>query len=182
MKILPTKIPEVLIIKPKIFNDERGYFAENWNEKIFKKSTGLDIKFVQENRSFSKKGVLRGLHYQIPKPQGKLVYVLTGKILDVVVDLRKSSPTFCKNISIELNHSNHQQLWIPPGFAHGIFVLSETAELFYKVTEHYDPHCEQCIKWDDKNLNIDWQLNGRTPLLSEKDKKGKNLKDAILFS
>lgn len=182
MKILTTKIPEVLIIQPKIFNDERGYFFENWNEKIFKKNTGLDIKFVQENHSFSKKGVLRGLHYQIPKPQGKLVYVAKGKILDVVVDLRKSSPTFCKNISIELSHSNQQQLWIPPGFAHGILVLSETAELFYKVTDHYAPDCEQCIKWDDKNLNIDWQLNGTTPLLSEKDKNGKNLKDAFLFS
>ena len=182
MKILTTKIPEVLIIQPKIFNDERGYFFENWNEKIFKKSTGLDIKFVQENHSFSKKGVLRGLHYQIPKPQGKLVYVAKGKILDVVVDLRKSSPTFCKNISIELSHTSQQQLWIPPGFAHGILVLSETAELFYKVTDHYAPDCEQCIKWDDKNLNIDWQLNGTTPLLSEKDKNGKNLKDAFLFS
>jgi dTDP-4-dehydrorhamnose 3,5-epimerase len=181
MKIIPTKISEILIIEPHIFFDNRGFFFENWNKENFKKNTGLNINFVQENHSFSKKGVLRGLHYQVPKPQGKLVYVTTGKVLDVVVDLRKSSSTFCKNITVELSDTNHRQLWIPPGFAHGILVLSDTADLFYKVTDYYEPKSEQCIRWDDSTLNINWQLNGITPLLSEKDQKAKNFKDAILY-
>ena len=182
MKIMHTQIPEVLILEPQIFSDNRGFFFENWHEKIFKKNIGQDIKFVQENRSFSKKGVLRGLHYQIPKPQGKLVCVSRGRVLDVVVDLRKSSENFCKSILVELNDTNHRQLWIPPGFAHGFFALSETVDLFYKVTEYYFPEFEQCIRWDDKTLNIDWQLNGIIPLLSEKDKKGKNLESSALYS
>jgi dTDP-4-dehydrorhamnose 3,5-epimerase len=181
MKIISTEISEILIIEPHIFFDDRGFFFENWNKENFMRNTGLNINFVQENHSFSKKGVLRGLHYQVPKPQGKLVYVTTGKVLDVVVDLRKSSPTFCKNITVELSDTNYRQLWIPPGFAHGILVLSETADLFYKVTDYYEPKSEQCIRWDDPTLNINWQLNGIVPLLSEKDQKAKNFRDAILY-
>ena len=181
MKIINTEIPEVLIVEPKIFFDKRGFFFENWNESVFRDLTRLDIKFVQENYSFSKKDVLRGLHYQTPKAQGKLVQVLRGKVLDVVVDLRQSSPTFCKSITFELSHTNQRMLWIPPGFAHGFLVLSETVDFLYKVTNHYFSKFEHCIKWDDEYLNINWQLNGKIPLVSEKDLNGKNLKEAILF-
>ena len=180
MKIIATKIPDVLIIEPKVFGDERGFFFESFNKKNFEKATGIKTEFVQDNHSKSSKGVLRGLHYQIKQPQGKLVRVCEGEVLDVAVDLRKTSATFGQWVSTKLSAENKRQFWVPAGFAHGFVVLSETAEFLYKTTDYYAPQYERCIRWDDSDLSIDWQY-GDTPLVSEKDAQGMVFKEAELF-
>ncbi|MFZ4641022.1 MAG: dTDP-4-dehydrorhamnose 3,5-epimerase [Nodosilinea sp.] len=180
MIINPTEIPEVLLIKPKVFEDDRGFFMESFNHKIFAEKTGLDMDFVQDNHSRSSQGVLRGLHYQLHQPQGKLVRVVVGEILDVVVDIRRSSPTFGLFITERLSAENKHQLWIPPGMAHGFVVLSESAEMIYKTTEYYAPNYEHSIRWDDPDLAIDWELP-ITPILSAKDQAGSWFKEAEVF-
>jgi dTDP-4-dehydrorhamnose 3,5-epimerase len=180
MNILPTNINEVLIIEPQIFGDERGFFFESFNEKKFSEQTGINIRFVQDNHSKSIKNVLRGLHYQLIQPQGKLVRVVAGNILDIAVDIRKSSRTFGQWISCELSAENKRQLWVPPGFAHGFVVRSEVAEVLYKTTDYYLPSGDRTILWDDPDLAIDWQLN-TTPILSTKDQAGKLFKQADIF-
>ena len=178
MKITPTAIPEVLLIEPKVFGDARGFFCESFNQKAFNDATGLDVNFVQDNHSRSAKGVLRGLHYQIQQPHGKLVRVVRGAVFDVAVDIRKGSPTFGKWVGIELTEDNHKQLWVPPGFAHGFVVLSDSAEFLYKTTNYYAPEYERCILWSDPAIGIDWPLaqNGiDNPLLSAKDQQGLSL-------
>jgi len=180
MKTTQTKIPDVIIIEPKVFGDERGFFFESFNEKAFQQATGVTANFVQDNHSKSSKGVLRGLHYQIQQPQGKLVRVCSGEVFDVAVDLRKSSPTFGQWVGEILSADNKRQLWVPPGFAHGFIVLSETAEFLYKTTDYYAPEHERCIRWDDSELAINWQYKN-TPLVSEKDAQGFSFKDADVF-
>jgi dTDP-4-dehydrorhamnose 3,5-epimerase len=181
MNITKTKIPDILIIKPKKIFDKRGFFQENWNSRIFKKKIGQKINFVQENYSYSKKGVIRGLHYQLPKPQGKLVSVLKGKILDVAVDLRKSSKTYGKFITIELSEKKMEYLWVPSGFAHGFKVLSDSAVVCYKVTDYYNPKFQHCIKWNDKTLKIKWKIEKSKPIISKKDNQGKLFKETLKF-
>jgi dTDP-4-dehydrorhamnose 3,5-epimerase len=181
MKVHTTHIPDVLILEPKIFGDDRGFFLESWNQKTLKDQVGIDEVFVQDNHSKSSKGVLRGLHYQLEQPQGKLVRVVTGRVLDVVVDIRKSSPTFGQYFSIELNDQNHLQLWMPPGIAHGFVVLSDTADFMYKSTDYYAPQYERSILWNDIDLNIDWHLGDITPSLSDKDKEGVSFKNAEYY-
>jgi dTDP-4-dehydrorhamnose 3,5-epimerase len=181
MKVTPLSIPDVLIIEPQIFEDTRGFFFESFREDIFKKETSLDISFVQDNHSKSFKGVLRGLHYQtLPYAQGKLVRVIQGKILDVAVDIRKSSPTFGKYVSQILSADNKKQSWIPEGFAHGFLTLSNTSEVFYKTTKFYNSNSQQCIIWNDQTLMIEWPDN-LIITLSEKDKLGKKFSEAIFF-
>jgi dTDP-4-dehydrorhamnose 3,5-epimerase len=180
MNITFTEIPDVMLIEPHVFQDERGCFFEAYNHKKFLEKTGLLTNFVQDNYSYSKQNVLRGLHYQIKKPQGKLIYVIVGAIFDVAVDLRKSSPTFGQWVGYELSALNKRQIWIPPGFAHGFIVLSETAEVIYKTTEYYAPQYERCIIWNDKDLSIDWHLTS-APILSAKDSSGKPFKMAEVF-
>lgn len=180
MKVSATTIPGVLIIEPKVFGDERGFFFESFNKKVFQKETGIKADFVQDNHSKSAKGVLRGLHYQVEQTQGKLVRVTSGKVLDVVVDIRKSSKTFGLWFSIIISAENKLQLWVPEGFAHGFVVLSDSAEFLYKTTDYYAPEHERCIHWGDTDLAIDWQYDGK-PLVSEKDEGGMAFKDAELF-
>lgn len=179
MEFIPTKIPDVILIKPKIFGDERGFFLETYREDKFTQA-GISAKFVQENHSSSQEGVLRGLHYQIRQSQGKLVRVIAGEIWDIAVDIRRNSPTFGQWVGIILSAENKYQLWIPPGFAHGFYVLSEQAEVTYKVTDYYAPEWERSIFWNDPQLGIDWQLSV-PPILSQKDLAGKLLKDAEIF-
>ena len=174
-------IPDVVLIEPKVFGDARGFFYESFNQRAFNQATGTDHQFVQDNHSRSAQGVLRGLHYQIQQPQGKLVRVVRGAVIDVAVDIRKSSPTFGQWVAEELSEDNHRQLWVPPGFAHGFVVLSEMAEFLYKTTDYYAPAFERCIAWDDPTLAIDWKLSGRQPLLSAKDAQGLPLATAELF-
>jgi dTDP-4-dehydrorhamnose 3,5-epimerase len=172
MKVTPTAIPDVLIIEPKVFGDERGFFYESYNRKALQEATGLDINFVQDNHSKSTQGVLRGLHYQLPpKAQGKLVRVVRGEVFDVAVDIRKSSPTFGRWVGDILSAENKKQLWIPQGFAHGFLTLSETAEFLYKTTDYYSPEYERSIRWDDPVLGIQWPLK-TAPCVSNKDKQG----------
>ncbi|MDE3739125.1 dTDP-4-dehydrorhamnose 3,5-epimerase [Pseudomonas resinovorans] len=180
MRATPTAIPEVLILEPKVFGDERGFFYESFNARTFAEATGIKREFVQDNHSRSQRGVLRGLHYQLQQPQGKLVRVTQGEVFDVVVDLRRSSPNFGKWAGIVLSADNKRQLWVPEGFAHGFVVLSEYAEFLYKTTDYYAPEHERCIRWDDPDLAIDWPL-AEAPQLSAKDKAGVNFKDADLF-
>lgn len=180
MKVTPTAIPDVLILEPKVFGDQRGFFFESFNQQIFNKATGLDIHFVQDNHSRSARGVLRGLHYQMSQPQGKLVRVASGEVLDVAVDIRQSSPSFGKWVSVLLTAENHRQVWIPPGFAHGFVVLSETADFLYKTTDYYAPQFERCILWNDPAIGIDWQLKTE-PKLSTKDAIGTPLAQAPVF-
>ncbi|WP_047283501.1 dTDP-4-dehydrorhamnose 3,5-epimerase [Pseudomonas protegens] len=180
MNIIQTELPGVLIIEPKVFGDERGFFYESFNAKAFEEATGLQKSFVQDNHSRSVKNVLRGLHYQIEHPQGKLVRVIAGEVLDVAVDIRRSSPNFGRWVSVRLSAQNNRQLWIPEGFAHGFVVLSDAAEFLYKTTDYYTPSAERCISWDDPTLAINWQLQGM-PTLSAKDQKGKSLEEADLF-
>jgi dTDP-4-dehydrorhamnose 3,5-epimerase len=177
----PTEIPEVLIIEPKVFGDQRGFFFESFNQEAFNQVAGLDANFVQDNHSHSGKGVLRGLHYQIQQPQGKLVRVVSGEVLDVAVDIRRSSPTFGKAVSVVLSGENHRQLWVPAGFAHGFVVLSETADFLYKTTDYYAPAFERCILWNDPAIGIDWQL-AEQPKLSGKDAVGVLLAQAEVFA
>lgn len=171
MNVRNTPLEGCLIIEPKVFGDDRGFFYESFNAKVFKEKTGLNVDFVQDNHSKSVKGVLRGLHYQVEQAQGKLVRVISGEVLDVAVDLRRSSKTFGQCFTIRLSGENKVQLWIPAGFAHGFMVVSESAEFLYKTTDYYAPQFERCIKWNDPSLNIDWPLSVE-PILSEKDKKG----------
>jgi dTDP-4-dehydrorhamnose 3,5-epimerase len=181
MKIIPTAIPDLLIFEPKVFGDQRGFFLESYNQLNFQSLTGLSLNFVQDNHSRSGKNVLRGLHYQIQQPQGKLVRVTSGKVFDVAVDLRKSSPTFGRWDGVELSGDNHRQLWVPPGFAHGFVVLSEQADFLYKTTDYYAPEHERCIRWDDPEIGIVWP-EGIEPLLSGKDQQGLSLQDAEVFA
>ena len=181
MKIIPTEIPDLLIVEPQVFGDERGFFLESFNQQRWEELTGLNTAFVQDNHSRSSKGVLRGLHYQTKLPQGKLVRVVQGEVYDVAVDLRKSSATFGKWVGCSLSAENKRQFWVPEGFAHGFLVLSETAEFLYKTTNYYAPEFEQCIRWDDADLAIEWPLDGK-PGLSGKDAAGIAFKDAICFS
>ena len=181
LRATPTEIPQVLIIEPKVFGDQRGFFFESFNQEAFNQVTGLNANFVQDNHSRSAKGVLRGLHYQIQQPQGKLVRVVSGEVLDVAVDIRRSSPTFGKAVSALLSGENHRQLWVPPGFAHGFVVLSETAEFLYKTTDYYAPAFERCILWNDPAIGIDWQLTEQ-PKLSGKDAVGLLLSEADVFA
>ncbi len=172
MKVTPTAIPDVLIIEPKVFGDSRGFFYESFNQKAFNEATGQDVNFVQDNHSRSGKGVLRGLHYQIQQPQGKLVRVVRGAVFDVAVDIRKSSPTFGKWVGVDLTEENHKQLWVPPGFAHGFVVTSESADFLYKTTDYYAPDYERCIAWNDSAIGIQWPADA-APQLSDKDMLGK---------
>ena len=181
MNVITTDLPGVLIIEPKVFGDERGFFYESFNAKAFEEATGLNTPFVQDNHSRSQKGVLRGLHYQLQNTQGKLVRVTAGEVLDVAVDIRRSSPHFGKWVAVRLSAANNRQLWIPEGFAHGFVVLSDYAEFLYKTTDYYNPSAERCIRWDDPDLAIDWQLDA-APQLSAKDKVGVLLKDAEVFA
>ncbi len=181
MKAVPTTIPDLVIIEPKVFGDDRGFFFESFNRRRFTELTGRDVDFVQDNHSRSAKGVLRGLHYQIQRPQGKLVRVVQGAVLDVAVDIRRSSPTFGKHVAIELSAENKRMFWIPEGFAHGFVVLSESAEFLYKTTDYWYPEYERSIRWDDPILKIDWQLK-TVPVLSAKDAQGKVLGEAELFA
>lgn len=180
MQIVTTKIPDVLIIEPRVFGDDRGFFYESFNKKKFADVSGITAEFVQDNHSKSAKGVLRGLHYQIKQPQGKLVRVISGKVLDVAVDIKKSSSTFGHWVGIELSEENKRQLWVPAGFAHGFVVLSESAEFLYKTTDYYVPEFERCIRWDDAELSIDWQYSGE-PLVSDRDARGVSFQEADLF-
>ena len=181
MKIISTNIPDVIILEPKVYGDNRGFFFESFNQQAFNKATGLDVQFVQDNHSRSAKGVLRGLHYQIQQPQGKLVRVTRGSVFDVAVDIRRSSPTFGQWEGVELNEDSHRQLWVPAGFAHGFVVLSESADFLYKTTDFYAPEFERCIAWDDPAIDIDWHFDGE-PQLSGKDQQGVLLKDAEVFT
>jgi dTDP-4-dehydrorhamnose 3,5-epimerase len=181
MKISPTRIPDVLLIQPRVFGDARGFFFESYNKKRFRELTGLSLDFVQDNHSMSQKGVLRGLHYQVRQPQGKLVRVVAGEVFDVAVDLRRSSATFGRWVGERLGADNKLQLWVPPGFGHAFYVLSETAEVLYKATDYYAPEHERCIRWDDPDLGIGWPLDGE-PLVSEKDQRGVSFKDAEVFA
>jgi dTDP-4-dehydrorhamnose 3,5-epimerase len=174
-------IPSALIIEPRVFGDTRGFFFESFNQRAFNLATGLDVNFVQDNHSRSSKGVLRGLHYQIQQPQGKLVRVVRGSVFDVTVDLRKSSPTFGQWVGVELTEDNHRQLWIPPGFAHGFYVLSDSADFLYKTTDYYAPEFECSLIWNDPTIGIEWPLNTQ-PIISAKDAQGKKLADAEVFS
>jgi dTDP-4-dehydrorhamnose 3,5-epimerase len=181
MKVSRTALPEVLIIEPRVFGDERGYFFESHSQREFEAATGVRAAFVQDNQSRSKKNALRGLHYQNPQAQGKLLRVLAGEVFDVVVDIRKSSPDFGKCHSQMLSAENHLVLWVPPGFAHGFLVVSDYADVLYKTTDYYAPQHEHCILWNDPELAIAWPLNG-PPELSPKDVHGKRLKDAQVFA
>lgn len=180
MNVIPTKIPDVLIIEPKVFGDDRGFFFESFNQKAFDEATGLDVTFVQDNHSKSVRNVLRGLHYQVQQPQGKLVRVVQGKVFDVAVDIRRGSPTFGQWVGEILSAENKRQMWIPEGFAHGFLTLSETAEFLYKTTDYYAPEHERSISWNDPDLGIDWQLDN-SPSLSTKDKNGVSLKQASCY-
>ena len=180
MKATPTAIPDVVVLEPKVFGDDRGFFFESFNLKAFREATGLDVDFVQDNHSKSVQGVLRGLHYQIQQAQGKLVRVVQGEVFDVAVDLRKGSKTFGQWVGERLSAENKKQLWIPVGFAHGFVVLSDTAEFLYKTTDYYAPQYERAIRWDDPELAIDWQFAG-APLLSGKDAAAPGFKDAEVF-
>jgi dTDP-4-dehydrorhamnose 3,5-epimerase len=179
MKVIPTRFPEVLLLEPRVFGDARGFFFESWNEREFER-TGIRARFVQDNHSRSGRSVLRGLHYQIRQPQGKLIRVVAGEIFEVAVDIRRSSPTFARWEGIRLNAESFKMLWIPSGFAHGFCVLSEFAEVLYKATDYYAPEHERCILWSDPELDIDWPLPG-APVLSAKDAAGTPLRDAEVF-
>lgn len=182
MQITRLAIPDVVLIEPKVFGDARGFFYESFNQRAFNEATGTDHSFVQDNHSRSSQGVLRGLHYQIRQPQGKLVRVVQGAVFDVAVDIRKNSPTFGQWVGQELSADNHRQLWVPPGFAHGFVVLSATAEFLYKTTDYYAPQYERCIAWNDPDLAIAWPDVGMAPLLSGKDQLGRALANADVFS
>ena len=181
MNVTPTAIADVLIIEPRVFGDARGFFYESFNQQSFDKATGLALNFVQDNHSRSAKGVLRGLHYQVRQPQGKLVRVARGAVFDVAVDIRQSSPSFGKWVGVELSEDNHRQLWVPPGMAHGFLVLSKTADFLYKTTDYYAPEHERCIAWNDPAIAIDWPIETQ-PSLSAKDQAGLRLSDAEVFS
>ena len=182
MKVTPTAIADVLIIEPKVFGDARGFFYESFNQKAFNEATGTDYQFVQDNHSRSAKGVLRGLHYQIEQPQGKLVRVVCGAVFDVAVDIRKGSPTFGQWVGVELSEDNHRQLWVPPGFAHGFVVTSESADFLYKTTDYYAPEHERCIIWNDPVVNITWsstKFSVEEMMISKRDRQGLSFEEAL---
>ncbi|MBS0357422.1 MAG: dTDP-4-dehydrorhamnose 3,5-epimerase [Proteobacteria bacterium] len=183
MNVIETRIPGLLILEPKVFGDARGFFMESFNARGFREATGLEVDFVQDNHSRSGKGVLRGLHYQIQQPQGKLVRVVQGRVFDVAVDLRRGSPTFGQWDGVELSEDNHRQLWVPPGFAHGFVVLSETADFLYKTTDYYAPQFERSLAWNDPTVSVEWPLHelDGPPLLSAKDQAGKALAECETF-
>ncbi len=181
MHIIQTAIPDVLILEPKVFGDERGFFYESFNARAFSEATGLNPNFVQDNHSRSQQGVLRGLHYQVEQAQGKLVRVTAGEVYDVAVDLRRQSPTFGQWVGAHLSAENKRQMWVPEGFAHGFLVLSEFAEFLYKTTDYYAPAHERCIRWDDPKLAIAWPLQGE-PKLSAKDQQGLSFDAADIFA
>ena len=180
MKVIPTEIPDVLIIEPQVYGDDRGFFLESFNQKDFREKTGVNTTFVQDNHSMSLKNVLRGLHYQIPNPQGKLVRVVSGSVFDVAVDARKSSPTFGQWVGCILSAENKRIFWVPEGFAHGFLVLSDQAEFLYKTTNYYYPQYEKTILWNDADLGIDWPLE-IPPILSPKDQAGQPFKSVEVF-
>lgn len=182
MKITPTALPELLILEPRVFGDARGFFTESWNEQAFNKAVGYEVRFVQDNHSRSARGVLRGLHYQLaPHTQGKLVRVVSGAVFDVAVDLRRSSPNFGRWEGVELSADNNRQLWVPPGFAHGFLVLTETADFLYKTTDYYAPQAEGCVRWNDPAIGIVWPDVGAAPMLADKDAEAPMLADAKHF-
>ncbi len=183
MQVTETAIPGVLIFEPKVFGDARGYFMESFNQKLFDQAVGHQVDFVQDNHSRSGKGVLRGLHCQLPPhAQGKLVRVSHGKVFDVAVDLRRGSPTFATWVGVELSGENQRQLWLPPGMAHGFLVLSDSADFLYKTTDYYAPQAETCIRWDDPTLAIAWPEVGQAPKVSDKDAQGVRLADIVPFA
>jgi dTDP-4-dehydrorhamnose 3,5-epimerase len=179
MNVIPTAIPDVLILEPRVFGDARGFFFESYNERAFHDTTGLSPRFVQDNHSRSARGVLRGLHYQVMQPQGKLVRCASGEVFDVAVDIRRASPTFGRWVGVRLSADNKRQMWIPGGFAHGFLVLSETADFLYKTTEYYAPQHERAVRWDDPRISVIWPLEG-PPQLSTKDAAAPLLEDAEL--
>jgi dTDP-4-dehydrorhamnose 3,5-epimerase len=182
MNVISTSISEVLVIEPKVFGDRRGFFFESFNHKNFNQATGLDVKFVQDNHSRSVKDVLRGLHYQIRQPQGKLVRVVRGQVFDVAVDIRRSSPSFGQWVGVELTEDNYRQLWVPPGFAHGFYVLSDTADFLYKTTDYYLPDLERSLLWNDPTVAVSWPIQADvSPIVSAKDKIAPKLTNAELF-
>jgi dTDP-4-dehydrorhamnose 3,5-epimerase len=182
MKIIPTELADVLLIEPKVFGDARGFFFESFNQQAFQAATGVTAPFVQDNHSRSAKGVLRGLHYQIEQAQGKLLRVVRGKVFDVAVDLRRSSPDYGKWVGVELSEDNQRQLWVPPGFGHGFLTLSDSADFLYKTTDYYAPQFERCVTWNDPGIGIDWPLDGMIPALSGKDQAGFSLAQAETFA
>jgi len=181
MKVVRTEIPEVLILEPKVFGDARGFFLESYNKRVFRDATGLDVEFVQDNHSSSGRGVLRGLHYQIERAQGKLVRVIVGEVFDVAVDVRRSSPSFGKWTAVHLDARSKRMAWIPPGFAHGFLVLSDHAEFLYKTTDYYAPEHERVLLWNDPAVGIRWPLEGE-PILAERDRRGVALESAETFA
>ena len=182
MKVIDTPLSGVKVLEPKVFGDSRGFFMESFNARTFAELTGETVSFVQDNHSRSSRGVLRGIHYQIEQAQGKLVRVTAGKVFDVAVDLRRSSPTFGQWFGVELDGESHRQLWVPAGFGHGFVVLSETADFLYKTTDYYAPAHERSIRWDDPDLGIDWHLGDIAPRLSAKDEAGVAFADAEVFA
>ncbi len=180
MKVTATAIPEVLLVEPKVFGDERGFFFESFNHRVWLEKTGINRDFVQDNHSRSIKGVLRGIHYQIQQAQGKLVRVIAGEVFDVAVDLRRSSSTFGKWVGVHMSAENKKQLWVPEGFGHAFVVLSESAEFLYRTTDYYAPQHERCIIWNDPDISIEWPMDF-SPILSEKDAKGVFLRDAEVY-
>ncbi len=182
MKVIATAIPDVMILEPKVFGDARGFFMESFNEKIFRELTGVTLPFVQDNHSRSGRGVLRGLHYQVRQPQGKLVRVVRGAVFDVAVDIRRASPSFGRWVGVELSEDNNRQLWVPPGFAHGFLVLTESADFLYKTTDYYAPEHERCLLWNDPAVGVQWPTVDGAPLLSGKDQAGLTLDRAEVFA
>ena len=182
MNVVATAIPDVLIIEPRVFGDERGFFYESFNARRFAELTGVTLPFVQDNHSRSARGVLRGLHYQIEQAQGKLVRVTAGEVFDVAVDLRRSSPTFGKWVGVTLSAANHRQLWVPPGFAHGFLTLSDGTDFLYKCTDLYAPADERCVAWNDAEIGIEWPLGRLVPQLSAKDRQGVPLAQAEVYA
>src|SRR5690348_17104073 len=181
MKAVPTAIPDVVIVEPRVFEDERGFFFESWNARALAAALGFDVSFVQDNHSGSRRGVLRGMHYQIVQPQGKLVRVVRGRVFDVAVDLRRSSTTFGRWVGVELGEDNHRQVFVPAGFAHGFLVLSDAADVLYKTTDYYAPQHERSLIWNDPDVGIDWPLAGE-PLLAAKDRAGLRLNEVDTFA
>jgi dTDP-4-dehydrorhamnose 3,5-epimerase len=182
VKVIPTALPEVLILEPKVFGDERGFFMESWNARTFAEATGLDVTFVQDNHSRSAKNVLRGIHYQVVKPQGKLVRAVAGAVFDVAVDLRRSSPSFGRWVGIELSAENKRQLWVPPGFGHAFLVLSDYADFLYKTTEYWIAQHDRSLRWNDPTLAVQWPLAGALPQLAAKDAAAPLLTDAEAYA
>jgi dTDP-4-dehydrorhamnose 3,5-epimerase len=181
MKVTPTELPEVLMLEPQVFGDDRGFFMESWNARTFTQATGLDVTFVQDNHSRSARHVLRGIHYQVVKPQGKLVRVVTGAVLDVAVDLRRASPSFGRWVGVELSAENKRQLWIPPGFGHAFLVRTDHADFLYKTTEYWMAEFDRSLAWDDPTLAVDWGLGGAQPVLAHKDRAAPVLAEAEVY-